>query len=376
MFVISTTESRTPNRLVRNVALVGLAFSMALAAGCGQVQGASTASSGAAPGGGAKVLALLMSDNTTSRWFQIDVPNITKDVKTLAPDVKVLTYNAQNSPDTQLSQARTALGQGAKVLLVESVDPTSAGAIVSLAHEQGAKVISYVHQILKSPIDYFVGFDAIQLGQQEGKWMVENTKAGDRIVLINGWAATSLSHDFETGYMTQLGPLFDSNQRILLEKVFTPQWLASSAQTEMSAFLSKYNNKVDAVLAENDQMAGGVIAALQAAGLAGQVKVTGLDSEPAALQRILLGTQSMTIHPSFQSEAQNAAQVATDLLNGRTPSADLFAGKTVDTGSGTAPWAVTPTTAITKDNMNVVIDDGFITKATLCQGLPAQGFCA
>lgn len=343
--------------------------------GIGKSRAATTNAVSAASG--SKVVAVLMSDNTTSRWFQVDVPNIKSAIARLSPSTKVLTYNAQSSADTQLSQARTAIGAGAKVFIIVSVDPTSAGAIVRLAHQHGAKVIAYVHQIVKAPFDYFVGFDPIGVGLQEGKWMAANTKKGDKIALINGWAATSLSYGFQKGYMKTLGPLFKSGARKLVGKVFTPQWLASAAQRETDAFLAKSNRQIDGVLSENDQMAGGVIASLKGAGLAGKVKVSGLDSEPAALQRILLGTQSMTIYPGFKKEAEHAAGIASALLAGKTPPASIFNGKTVSDGvGGKAPWAVTKTTAITVHNMQIVIREGYISKGSLCRGVPRVGPCA
>jgi D-xylose transport system substrate-binding protein len=345
-------------------------------AGCNALV-ATKSNAGGNGDGGANTVAMLMSDSTTSRWFQVDVPNVKAAMKKELPGSKVLTFNAQSSPDTQLTQARTAIGQGARVLIVESVDPTSAGSIVKLAHQSNVKVIAYVHGISKAPIDYFVGFDPIALGQEEGKWVAENTADGDSIVLINGWQATSLAHDFRTGYLKELQPLFDSGKRKLVGEVFTPEWLADKAQSEMDAFLAKSNNNVDAVLSENDQMAGGVVASLKGAGLVGKVKVTGLDAEPAALQRILNGTQSMTIYPSFGEEAAHAAAIATALLKGKKPAASLFDGRTIDNGvGGTAPWAVTKTVAITKDNIDLVVKDGYITKEKLCNGITGSGYCS
>jgi len=367
----------TGRRMGHRFAIVATAASVALWTGYGGIgksSAATTKAVGAASG--SKVLAILMSDNTTSRWFQVDVPNIKSAMAKVSPSTKVLTYNAQSSADTQLSQTRTAIGAGAKVLIVVSVDPTSAGAIVRLAHQHGAKVIAYVHQIVKAPFDYFVGFDPVGVGTQEGKWMAANTKKGAKIVLINGWAATSLSYGFQTGYMKTLGPLFKRGARTLVGKVFTPQWLASDAQRETDAFLIKSNRQIDGVLSENDQMAGGVIASLKAAGLAGKVKVSGLDSEPAALQRILLGTQSMTIYPGFKKEAEHAAGIASALLVSKTPPASFFHGKTVSNGvGGRAPWAVTKTTPITVHNMQIVIREGYISKGALCQGVPRVGPC-
>ncbi len=374
----STDTRRASVSPPRRLMVGAITATLTLVAGCGAVaKNSGSGESGKSSGSSSQsnVVALLMSDNTTSRWFEVDVPNITKSLKELSPETKVLNYNGANSPDTQLSQARTAIGQGAKVLIVTSVDPKSAGAIVKLAHDNGAKVIAYVHQIVDAPIDYFVGFDPIALGQQEGKWMAENTKQGDGIVLINGWTATSLAHEFRKGYMKELQPLFKDGSRALIGETFTEQWLASNAQSEMDAFLSKSPKGVNAVLVENDQMAGGVVASLNGAGLAGKVRVTGLDAEPAALKRILQGTQSMTIYPGFKREAEHAAQIAAAIVAGKEPAADIFNGKTVNMGAGEVPWAVTETTAVTVDNMAVVIDEGYITKDKLCGGMAAVGPC-
>lgn len=324
----------------------------------------------------AGTIAILMSDSTTARWFEQDVPNITKAVKALSPVTKVLQYNAGWSPDKQLTQARTAIGQGAKVLVVTSVDTIAAGQIVKFAHANGVKVIAYEHQILKSPVDYYVGFDPLEVGHQEGKWVAANTKKGDAILLINGWTATSLAHVFRQGYLTYLSPLFKSGERTKVGETWTEKWLASNAQRETEAFLAK-GKQIDAVLAENDQMAGGVVAALKGAGLAGKVKVTGLDSDLAALQRIMQGTQSMTIHPQFAKEAQDTARLALALVKGQTPPAAVVGTRTLSNGvGGRMPWIVAPTIAIDKTNMGLVIKEGYVTPAELCKGAPSSDICA
>ncbi|SFN61216.1 sugar ABC transporter substrate-binding protein [Mycetocola miduiensis] len=373
-----TRGSRPPKAhlLVRTLAVVLGTTALLATSGCGAIIAEEGTGKNDNSGDDTKVVAMLMSDSTTSRWFQVDVPNVTDALEEIDPEAKVISFNAESSPDTQLSQARTAIAQGAKVLIVVSVDPTSAGAIVDLAHENDVQVIAYVHQITEAPIDYFVGFDPIAIGNQEGQFVADNTKSGDNIVLINGWEATSLAHVFREGYLEVLQPLFDSGERTLIGEAFTPEWLASEAQSQMDAFLAQSGNDVQAVLSENDQMAGGVIASLKTAGLEGKVMVTGLDAEPAALQRILLGTQAMTIYPAFKTEATNAATIAAAILNGETPDESLFGGEAVDTIDGeTAPWAVTETVVVTKENMQVVVDDGYISLDTLCNGVPAEGVC-
>jgi D-xylose transport system substrate-binding protein len=171
--------------------------------------------------------------------------------------------------------------------------------------------------------------------------------------------------------------LFKSGERKLVGEVFTPQWLADKAQAEMESFISKGGDEIDAVLAQNDQMAGGVVAALDGAGLAGDVTVTGLDSDLAALQRILNGTQAMTIHPQFNKEADATAQIAVSLLKGEEPPAEVVGDRTIDDGiGGKVPWIVAPTIPIDKDNIQTVIDEGYVTTQQLCKNVPATGPCA
>lgn len=356
-------------------AAAAIVLTLAVTAGIVGATARATSAKTTTKAASAGAVALLMSDSTTARWFAQDVPNITKAIKKLSPSTTVLKYNANWSPDTQLTQARTAIGQGAKVLVVTSVDTIAAGQIVKFAHDNGVKVIAYEHQILKSPVDYYVGFDPLEVGHQEGKWMADNTKKGDAILLINGWTATSLAHVFRQGYLTYLNPLFKSGARVKVGEAWTEKWLAPNAQRETEAFLAK-GKKIDAVLAENDQMAGGVIAALKGAGLAGKVKVTGLDSDLAALQRIVQGTQTMTIHPQFAREASDTARVALALVNGQKPPASVVGKRTLPNGiGGRTPWIVAPTIAIDKTNLNAVIKEGYVTRAQLCKGASGSDFC-
>lgn len=366
---VKQTKSYTRVGVVRCAAVVAIAVAVAGIAACTPSNSKSTATTGGN-------VALLMSDNNTYRWFGIDVPNIKKALHKYAPSAKVLSYNGDSSPDRQLAQARTAIGQGAKVLVVVSVDPVAVASIVKLAHQSGVKVIAYEHQITKAPTDYYVGFNPASVGNQEGKWVKANTKKGDGILLINGWTATSISHVFKAGYMKYLGPLFKSGERKLLGEYWTPQWLADKAQAETEAFLTK--GKVPAViLCENDQMAGGVVAALKGAGLAGKVKVTGLDSDLAALQRILSGTQSMTIHPEYVPEAVATAKISAAILAGETPPKSVVGNKMTPNGvGGRLPWVVVPTEAITKTNMGLVIKEGYVTKKQLCsKSVPKVSVC-
>ena len=139
----------------------------------------------------------------------------------------------------------------------------------------------------------------------------------------------------------------------------------------MEQVLSAEGNKVDAVLAQNDGMAGGVIAALEAQGLAGKVPVSGQDAEQAALNRVALGTQSLTVWKDARELGKSAGESALALC--ANPDATAVSGAspfTTPGGNSISSIFLTPK-PITQDNLNEVIDAGWTDQATVCQGVTA-----
>ncbi len=158
----------------------------------------------------------------------------------------------------------------------------------------------------------------------------------------------------------------------IVGETYTDNWDPTNAQKEMEQFLTVNNNKVDAVVSENDGMAGGVVAALEAQGLAGQVPVSGQDGDHAALNRVALGTQTVSVWKDARQLGKAAGEAALVLAAGKSmdevEGSVMFDGgpKGVDMHS----MFLTPI-PITKDNLNDVIDAGWITKDEVCQGVPA-----
>jgi D-xylose transport system substrate-binding protein len=153
--------------------------------------------------------------------------------------------------------------------------------------------------------------------------------------------------------------------------MYTDNWDPAVAQTNMEQILTQNNNEVDAVVASNDGTAGGVVTALAAQGLAGIVPVSGQDGDAAALNRIALGTQTVSVWKDAR-ELGRAAGEAAVLLAGGTALADIpntvmFASPG---GNQMVSILLTPV-PITKDNLQLVIDAGWITVETLCQGVAA-----
>jgi D-xylose transport system substrate-binding protein len=123
---------------------------------------------------------------------------------------------------------------------------------------------------------------------------------------------------------------------------------------------------VQAVVASNDGMAGGVVAALEAQGLAGQVAVSGQDGDLAALNRVALGTQTVSVWKDARELGTAAGEAAVALAQG-TALADIAGVVQFDSPGGNSMTSILLTPiAITPDNLDVVVDAGWISVEELC----------
>jgi D-xylose transport system substrate-binding protein len=153
----------------------------------------------------------------------------------------------------------------------------------------------------------------------------------------------------------------------------TPDWSPDKAQTQMEqAITAAGKDNIDGVYAANDGTAGGAIAAMKGAGIdPSKIPVTGQDAEAAAIQRILIGEQFMTVYKAIKPEAEAAAQLAVALAQGESVPSGLVTGK-VDIGNKQVDSVLLKPVAVTKDNVkNTVIKDGFLKAADVCRGRAA-----
>ncbi|TMD28031.1 MAG: substrate-binding domain-containing protein, partial [Chloroflexi bacterium] len=157
----------------------------------------------------------------------------------------------------------------------------------------------------------------------------------------------------------------------IVGETYTDNWDPKNAQTEMEQFLTANGNKVDAVLSENDGMAGGVVAALTAQGLAGKVPVSGQDGDIAALNRVALGTQTVDVWKDARLLGKAAGEAAVALCKDKDIKKVPGVGSFKSPGGNDMTSILLTPQAITKDNLNVVLDAGWIDKAKLCQGVAA-----
>ena len=281
---------------------------------------------------------------------------------------KYLSADAQSSAQKQLTDVESLIAQGISVLIVLAQDSSAIAPAVQRAADEGIPVIGY-DRLIENPDVFYITFDNKEVGRMQARSVFAVRPRGN-YAFIKGSSADPNADFLFSGQMEVLKDAIDAGRIKNVGETYTDGWLPSNAQRNMEQILTKNNNEVDAVVASNDGTAGGAIAALASQGLAGSVPVSGQDGDHAALNRIALGTQTGSVWKDARALGKRAAEVASLLADGKTiseiPGAIKFAG-----GQGKVAMnamLLTPI-PITRDNLNVVVDAGWVSKAEICKGV-------
>jgi D-xylose transport system substrate-binding protein len=348
----------------RSTRLAGIALAAGLGlaslAACGSSDNSSsTGGTGDSAAGGGKKIALLLPETKTTRYETFDKPLFEEAVKAACADCTVIYSNADQNAAKQQQQAESALTQGANVLVLDPVDGAAAASVVASAKASNVPVVAYDRFI--EGANYYVSFDNATVGKIQAQTLVDTMKkagktSGD-LVMINGAPTDPNAADFKSGAHSVL----DGSGFKIAAEYDTPDWSPDKAQSWMEGQISAVKGTLVGVYAANDGTAGGAIAALKGGGVTPLPPVTGQDSELAAIQRILLGDQAMTIYKPIKPEAAAAASAAIALANGKTPA------KTAD--FKTVPATILDPIAVTKDNVkDTVVKDGIYKVSEICTG--------
>ncbi len=222
---------------------------------------------------------------------------------------KVLVQAANNNEVVQNAQAENLLTQGVDVLVVAPHNSQTAATIVESAHKAGVPVIAYDRLIRDADVDLYISFDNQRVGELQGRFASQRVPKG-RYVLIGGSPADNNALLYHQGALAVLQPLIDRGDIEILTDQYAADWQPVQALKIMENALTRADNRVDAVVAANDGLAGGAIQALAEQRLAGKVLVTGQDAELTACQRVVAGTQSMTVYKPIRQLATKAAEIA------------------------------------------------------------------
>jgi D-xylose transport system substrate-binding protein len=333
-------------------------------AGCGDDDESSSGDGGG--GGESGKIAFLLPESKTARYETQDRPLFTKKVKELCSGCQVVYSNADQDANKQKQQAEAALAQDVKVMVLDPVDGAAAASIVDQANAKNVPVISYDRLLLNSKPDYYVEFDSPSVGRIQGKALVdkleEDGKGDGDIVMINGAPTDNNAKLFKQGAHS----VIDKSDLKVAKEYDTPDWSPDRAQTEMEQAISSLGKTgFVGVYAANDGTAGGAIAAMRSAGVdPKKIPVTGQDAELAAIQRIIAGTQFMTVYKPIKPLAEKAAEWAVMLVRGEKPT---DAKDTEDNGETKVPTIKLEVVPVTRDEVKeTVIADGFWKAKDVC----------
>ncbi len=355
------------NTRMRRAAFAVAAGAMAVSlAACGSAKesgGGASKSTDTKKGDAIKV-GLLLPENQTARYEKFDRPLIEKKVSELTNGKgKVVYANAKQDATLQSQQVETMITNKVDVLVVDAVDAAAIKNSVQKAHDAGIPVVAY-DRLAQGPIDAYTSFDNVTVGKTQGEALLKalgsKAKSG-KIVMMNGSSTDPNAAQFKAGAHEVL------DGKVKIGKEYdTKEWKPENANSNMEGAISALGKKnIVGVYSANDGMAGGIITALKAAGIS-DVPVTGQDAELAGVQRIVAGTQYMSVYKPYAPEAAAAAEMAVNLAQGK--SLDSLAKDKVDSPTTKGvPSVLVAVTSLTKDNIkDTVIKDGVYTVADIC----------
>ncbi len=281
---------------------------------------------------------------------------------------KYISADAQSSAQKQLTDIESLIAQKANVLIVLAQDAAAVAPAVQKAIDEGIPVVGY-DRLIENPNAFYITFDNKEVGRMQGRGVLA-VKPNGNYAFIKGSSSDPNADFLFAGQMEVLKGLIDGGAIKNVGEAYTDGWLPANAQKNMEQILTKNNNRVDAVVASNDGTAGGAIAALAAQGLAGTVPVSGQDGDHAALNRIALGTQTVSVWKDARELGKKAAEIAALLADGKAmsdvPGVMKFSGGPKKVAMNALLLMPIP---ITQDNLAAVIDAGWIKKDEVCRGV-------
>ena len=322
----------------------------------------------------ADICVLLPDPKSSVRWETQDRPALVTAFK--KAKVTYVINNADGDAQKQRTQADQCLANGAKVVILVSLDAGSSLAIERAAVAKQAKVIEYDRQVGKgSPASIYISFDGKAVGVLQGRGVVAGLRAngtyGNKPVVarLNGGETDNNSFLFKSGYDSILNPLFNNGTFAKGPEQFVPGWDNQKARTIFEQMLVRTGNKIDGVAAANDGLANAVVTALKAKKLKA-IPLSGQDATAQGVQNIISGWQSMTVHKEYKKLATASAAAAVALLKGQKPKQT----GTVPNGAKKLPAFIIPPVSVTKANYKILFRDGYLKRSDVCRGAYRQ-FC-
>jgi len=312
------------------------------------------------PDDGVIRVGLTMDTLQEERWNK-DKELLGQAVEALGAEYVAMTADSDDAK--QIEQAEMLIAMGVDVLVIVPHDAEAMASVVNKAHAAGVKVLSYDRLVRNADVDLYVSFDNERVGELMAEKITQLAPSG-KYVFIGGSDTDYNSHLVKKGVFNVLQPRIDRGEITVVFDQWTADWLPAIARDNMRIALEANDGQIDAVIAGNDGTAGGAIEALAEWGLAGKVPVAGQDAELAAAQRIVQGTQTMTVYKPIRLLAEVAAELAVSMAKGETPRADRL----VNNGKIDVPSVLLTPIAVDASNIDdTIIADGFHSREDVYQ---------
>ncbi|ADK82710.1 sugar ABC transporter substrate-binding protein [Sediminispirochaeta smaragdinae] len=265
--------------------------------------------------------------------------------------VKLIVQDADTDANVQNQQIDNLITQDVDCLIIGPQDVNAMSSSLDAAKEAGIPVISYLRLIDNKGLTMFVGYDFTMIGEDMAKSATNSVPEGNYVV-IAGDSGDNVSYQLRDGFYNVIQPKINSGDISVVYEQYIDTWSPENAMSNMENALTNEHNNIQAVLVENDTMAGACIQALKAQGLDGKVFVTGMDGDVAALQRIAEGSQSMTMLFEHDFIAKAAVDAAIDLAMGVDHQA---VNGTVEAGGESVPAVLLSASKITSDTLYDIV---------------------
>ncbi len=280
---------------------------------------------------------------------------------------KYISADAGGSPEKQLGDIEGLVSKGAKALIVLAMDKDAILPAVNKAAKQKIPVVAY-DRLIEAPGVFYITFDNKEVGRMQARAVFKQQPKGN-YVFIKGSPTDPNANFLREGQQEIVDAAVKKGDIKIVGEEYTDGWKPEVAQKNMEQIITKAGGKVDAVVSSNDGMAGGVVAALTSKGIKG-IPVSGQDGDFAALNRIALGSQTVSVWKDSRDLGREAASAAVALAAGKKPEGS----KTWSGGEKKVALesVFLKPVAITTENLDVVVKAGWIKKEELCKGVAAD----
>lgn len=282
------------------------------------------------------------------RWEK-DKDMMKEAIEALGAEIETKAANGNDA--LQISQAETLISQGVDLLILVPHNAEAAASIVGKAQMAEIPVISYDRLVMNANVDLYISFDNEKIGELQGEAVTQLVPEGKYVYIAGAETDNNAPHLMKKGLYQVLQPFIHKGDVEMVYDQWTSAWMPENAKENMKAALAANNNQIDAVIAANDATAGAVIEALEEQGLAGTIPVVGQDAELEGVQRIVEGTQSMTVYKSIKSLTEQAAEIAVKMAGGE----DIYTSVTINNGKKDVPTVLLTPVAVDLENIDETI---------------------